>query len=208
MLVEEKIGGNYKVIKAVIFDCFGVVVRDVLTHMTSELKGANRDEDAAEIHGLMHAADRGIMSQDESLDAIAGILDIGKKELMDELKTGEVPNLELLDFIKTLRPTYKTAIMSNISSRERIEMRLDNHSLDEWFDGVIVSGEVGHVKPEPAMYELTLEKLGVQADEAIFTDDIEYFCQVGEELGLHAIPFENTKQFTHDFKQLEEKYGH
>jgi len=195
------------VIKAVIFDCFGVVIRDVLTHTISELKGANRDEEAAEIHSLMHAADRGIMPQDESLEAISGILGITKNELMDELKNGEVPNTELLDFIKTLRPQYKTAMMSNISSRERIETRLDNHSLDEWFDDVIVSGEVGHVKPEPAIYELTLKKLGVTANEAIFTDDIEYFCQVGEELGLHVVPFESTKQFMHELKHLEEKYG-
>lgn len=195
-------------IKAVIFDCFGVVIRDVLTHMISELKGANRDEEAAEVHGLMHAADRGIMSQDESLEAISKIFAISKNELIDQLTAGEVPNLELLEFIKTLRSKYKTAIMSNISSSERIEMRLDGHMLDEWFDVVIVSGEVGHAKPEPAIYELTLEKLDATADETIFTDDIEYFCQVGDELGLHTIPFENTKQFIHDFKQLEEKYGH
>jgi putative hydrolase of the HAD superfamily len=194
-------------IKAVVFDCFGVVLRDVLTHTVAELKGANRDEEAAEVHGLMHAADRGIMSQDEALAGMSDILGTTKAELAERLALGEEPNRELLDFIKSLRPKYKVALMSNIASRERIAERLKSHSLDEWFDEVVVSGEVGFVKPEPEIYEITLSKLGVKAGETVFTDDIEYFCAVGEELGLHAVQFENTKQFIHDFRMLEEQYG-
>ncbi len=66
--------------------------------------------------------------------------------------------------------------------------------VDEIFHEVVDSAFVGTRKPEPKIYELTLERLGVAAEQALFVDDIELNCTAARELGLPAVWFQNTDQ--------------
>ena len=61
--------------------------------------------------------------------------------------------------------------------------------VDEIFDVVVDSAFVGTRKPEPRIYELTLERLGVTADAALLIDDIEINCEAARELGMGAVWF-------------------
>lgn len=190
-------------IKAVIFDCFGVLISGVMEGIVHELQAEGRDADAEEVHSLMHVSDAGIISLDEQMERLSQLLDQPVQELWQRLKVGEVPNDALIGYIESLKPRYKVALMSNISGRRRISIRLPEATLERLFDVVVLSGEIGHVKPEPEIYEMTLEKLGVAAHEAVFTDDIEINCQAAEDLGIRSIQFLSFPQFKCEFEDLE-----
>ncbi len=190
-------------IKAVIFDCFGVLISGVMEGIVRELQAEGRDADAEEVHSLMHVADKGIITLDEQMERLSQLLDKPVEELWQRLEVGEVPNEELMQYIESLRSRYKTALMSNIAGRRRISIRLPDGMLDKLFDVVVLSGEIGHVKPEPEIYDITLQKLGVAANEAVFTDDLEINCHAAEELGIRSIQFFTAGQFKQEFEALE-----
>jgi putative hydrolase of the HAD superfamily len=86
---------------------------------------------------------------------------------------------------------YKTAILTN-NVREWTDWR-------EWveahiFDLIVDSSEVGMRKPEPEIYLLTCEKLGVQPERAAFVDDIPTNIAGATAVGLHAIQFTTTDE--------------
>ena len=67
--------------------------------------------------------------------------------------------------------------------------------VDEIFETVVDSAFVGLRKPDPAIYELTLERLdGIAAAECLFIDDTEVNCVAARELGMSAIHFRDTEQ--------------
>ena len=103
-------------------------------------------------------------------------------------------NEPMIDFMRDLRGRgYKLAICTN-NVREwegRCRAKLP---VDEIFDDVIDSAFVGSRKPEQQIYELTLTRLGVDAAQALFVDDIEVNCTAAREIGIHAVWFRDTEQ--------------
>jgi putative hydrolase of the HAD superfamily len=85
----------------------------------------------------------------------------------------------------------KTAILSNgvpeIMARVAVE-----RPLPELFDAVVVSFELGHAKPEPEIYEVTLSRLGVAASESLFVDDRVENVDAARRLGLGVFHFTGT----------------
>ena len=75
--------------------------------------------------------------------------------------------------------------------------------MDEIFEFVVDSAFVGMRKPEPAIYELTLERLGdVEAGECVFVDDVEINCDAARELGMEAVHFVDNEQALRDLDLL------
>ena len=66
--------------------------------------------------------------------------------------------------------------------------------IDELFEVVVDSAFVGMRKPDPRIYELTLERLGLPAEACAFVDDIEHNCEAATALGIHAVWFQDTEQ--------------
>ena len=66
--------------------------------------------------------------------------------------------------------------------------------VDEIFDIVVDSAFVGTRKPEPRIYEITLERLGVAPAEAVFIDDVEANCDAARDLGMRAVWFRSNDQ--------------
>ena len=95
---------------------------------------------------------------------------------------------------------YKLAVLSNSPPGLA-------HWLDEWgllalFDVVFCSGDEGVKKPDPAAFEITLERLGIAPEEAIFIDDTMRHVNVARSLGLHAILFTTAEALTEDLGAL------
>ncbi len=93
---------------------------------------------------------------------------------------------ENVALIRALRPLYRTAILSNadISLRARVERDLDLHDL---FDAIICSAEVGMAKPEPGIYRLAADRVGLPPDGCLFVDDYEPNIQAAEETGMRVL---------------------
>jgi len=69
-------------------------------------------------------------------------------------------------------------------------------------DDMVISGEVGHVKPEPEIYHLLLEKIGRPAQECLFIDDSLPNIQQSKKMGFEAIHFESPEQLAGELKSM------
>jgi putative hydrolase of the HAD superfamily len=110
-------------------------------------------------------------------------------------------NVELATYFSSLRPRYRTALLSNsfVGARTREQER---YHFEEMTDLIIYSHEVGIAKPDRRIYELTCERLGVQPAQMIFLDDHERPLVAARELGIHAILFQNTAQAIADIETV------
>ena len=90
------------------------------------------------------------------------------------------------DFVVGLRPAYRTAILSNSAdgARREEQRRYDFESL---VDVIVYSHEVGLAKPDPKIYELTEQRLGVAPTEIVFIDDHKPNVDAAQQRGWHAI---------------------
>ena len=104
------------------------------------------------------------------------------------------PNDRLIDYMRGLRERgYKLAICTN-NVREWEARWRAMLPVDEIFDVVVDSAFVGSRKPEPRIYQITLERLGTAPEAALFVDDVEINCQGARDLGIQAVHFRTTDQ--------------
>jgi epoxide hydrolase-like predicted phosphatase len=91
----------------------------------------------------------------------------------------------MLGAVRTARENgVKTGLISNSWGAG---LSYDPKMLEELFDGVVISGDVGLHKPEPEIYELGAEKIGVPAGDCVFVDDLRENCEGAESVGMTAI---------------------
>jgi FMN phosphatase YigB (HAD superfamily) len=187
-------------IRAVIFDCFGVIITDALQAICDELN--SRDPAACEqVKDLIKANNRGLILPEDSNEQIAGILGISVQEFRRRIDSGEAKDERLLDYIVGLRGTHKTAMLSNIAGNS-LEHRFTADELERCFDTVVISGDIGFAKPEPQAYEITADRLGVRYDECVFTDDRDSFCEAARAVGMQAIHYTSFDRFKSELEQI------
>lgn len=91
-----------------------------------------------------------------------------------------------MEFISSLKTKdLKVAVLSN--TVEPLSARLRSAGLYDIFDVVVLSDEVNDIKPNTTIYQLTLQKLGVQAAECIYIDDLEKNLAPANSLGMTTI---------------------
>jgi putative hydrolase of the HAD superfamily len=105
------------------------------------------------------------------------------------------PNEPMIDLMRGLRARgYRMALLTN-NIREWEPLWRAMLPVDEIFELVVDSAFVGIRKPEPEIYELTLERLGGLAPEAaLFVDDVEVNCEAARKLGLGVVHFRDSEQ--------------
>jgi putative hydrolase of the HAD superfamily len=103
-------------------------------------------------------------------------------------------SIELLALADSLRGSLRIAMLSNASTALEEQLLRGKFNILDRFDLVINSARVGVCKPDPAIYQLTLERLGVAPEEAIFVDDLAVNVEAAAALGIHAIRFQNEAQ--------------
>ncbi|MCA9980788.1 MAG: HAD-IA family hydrolase, partial [Anaerolineales bacterium] len=165
-------------IQAVIFDVGGVLLR------THDWTGRHKwDEKLGLPHGRVEhtffnsdlglEAQHGRVTTDQHWHNVAQRLGIPHEQLPQlraDFWAGDRFDDELADLIRQLHGRYQTAIISNAPDDLRHVLTHDFHIADA-FDLIVVSAEEEVMKPDPAIYQRTLQRLGRQAEEAIFIDD-------------------------------------
>lgn len=101
---------------------------------------------------------------------------------------------QTVELVKELKGHYALGMLTNAPSRYSLDQRFQPGELDELFDVVVVSGEVGWDKPAPEIYTMTVEKLGVKPEECLFIDDIPAFTAAAEALGIKTYTFVNVPE--------------
>lgn len=194
-------------IEAIIFDCFSVLIGDASKMATAKLEHIS-PEKAEQFRSATHAADKGIITEEEAGRVQASLLGIAEADLKALRQQGETRNVELLEYIKnSLKGHYKLALVSNVSSRTRLESRFLPGELDELFDIVIASGDVGYTKPQPEIYYLAAARLEVGVEQCVMLDDIAAYCDGAREVGMNAIQFKTTAQGIADLEHFIDRGG-
>jgi glucose-1-phosphatase len=188
-------------ITAVIFDLGGVLVRTEdrgpreglasrLNMTYAELNDLVFDSESAQM------ATRGLMTTEEHWGSIRSTLGLSQSEFSivpTDFWGGDVVDTDLVNYIRSLRPEFKTALLSNAWDDLRQALKNNLKILDA-FDETVISAEVGVAKPDPRIFQITLERLGAAAQETIFVDDFVENVVAAQQLGFHVIHFRNPDQ--------------
>lgn len=94
----------------------------------------------------------------------------------------------MADLVRRLRGRYRTGLLSNASDVLPRLIR-ERYGLDGLFDVEVISALVGLAKPNPAIYQLALERLGTAPEATVFVDDYEPNVASAAALGIRAIHF-------------------
>jgi glucose-1-phosphatase len=196
-------------IRAVIFDLGGVLLRTADFSPREKLAdqlGMSR----AELEELIFGGDsggavqKGEISLEEYWRNVQERLNYSPDEfkaLIEAFFAEDGLDHELVDYIRKLRQGYKTALLSNATSDLRKQVA-EKWCIEDAFDIMVISGEVGMIKPETGIFKLTLELLGVEAQEAVFVDDMLRNVDGARKAGLNAIQFQSTQQVQADIEQF------
>jgi putative hydrolase of the HAD superfamily len=105
------------------------------------------------------------------------------------------PNPEMIELMRELREGggLRMAMLTN-NVREWEPLWRAMLPVDEIFEEVIDSAFVGHRKPEPRIYEITSERVGLPLDRCLLVDDMEVNCEAAEAQGMRAVQFWSNEQ--------------
>lgn len=123
------------------------------------------------------------------------------RQLRRDFWSGDRADMLLVDFLRRLRPRYRTAILSNAWPGARKALT-ERWGLADAVDEMIISAEEGVAKPDPAIYHIALRRLGVRADEAVFVDDMPVNVEAARALGMVGVVFRTREQTIADVRRV------
>ena len=171
-------------IKAIIFDCFGVLSTEGFRVFCDKYFKDSPDKRAA-AQDLMDRSCLGNMSFDEFESGLADLGGTSVASVREYLNRNK-PNEPLFKLIRDeLRPKYKIGMLSNSSANWLDELFTPEDI--NLFDDIILSYEVRVTKPDPRIYQLAAERLGVKVEQCILVDDIKRYVEGAEAVGMQAI---------------------
>jgi epoxide hydrolase-like predicted phosphatase len=186
-------------IKAVFFDNGGVITRtehQAPRQHLAERFGMDYEEIDKVVFGSPSAARAtvGEITEEEHWLTVMKMLKQPASELeriRDEFFAGDVIDIELVNFIRSLKSKYKVGLISNAWSGLRDY--IVREKFDDAFHHMVISAEVGVAKPETKIYHIALEQLDVSPTEAVFVDDFIENIEACEKLGMKGIHFKDPK---------------
>ena len=122
------------------------------------------------------------------------------KSFMDEFFGGDVIDRQLVETIRSLRGKARTGLISNAWSGLRDF--ITKEKIIDVFDTIVISAEVGVVKPSAKIYEVALEQAKVKASEAVFVDDVAVNIEGCEKVGMKGILFKDPQETTNKLNCL------
>ncbi|WP_376789080.1 HAD family hydrolase [Thermoflexus sp.] len=187
--------------RAVIVDFGGVLVR---SEDPSPREALAREFGLAveDLEQLIFASDlslraqRGELSEPEFWQAMGERLGIRSPERIQQVRqrffAGDRLNVPLVEALRQWKGQVALGLISNAWSGLREVLR--RLGLLDLFDEVVISAEVGLLKPDPRIYLLALERLRVPPEAAAFVDDLPENVQAARALGLYGIHFRDTQE--------------
>ena len=200
-----------RIIKNIIFD-----IGNVLLEWEPE-KYLKRSYDANKVDRLMdlvyssthwHNADRGGVK----FSSLQNLLceehpewanELGQLMTRDAMMSILIPKQETIDFMYEMRASgYKIYLLSNFPE-ECFSWVDETYKFLSDVDGRVISAHVKLSKPDPKIYELILEKYGLEPSETVFTDDLAINVQAAKDAGIFAIQFTDLASFKKQFEDLQ-----
>lgn len=185
--------------RAIIFDFFGVLVTEGFRQFRETHFSGNKQKEQEAID-LINQVDSGLISTHKFMDQLASLANLTHQQIDNELGQNK-PNRPLLDYIsQELHGKYKLSILSNSSENypERLLQPIDL----ELFADILLSYRYKMIKPQPEIYQLAAERLGVKTAEVVFIDDSPGHCEGAESVGMKAIRYTEFGKFKSELESL------
>jgi HAD superfamily hydrolase (TIGR01509 family) len=186
-------------IKALIFDCFGVLYWDDLNRLYNLV----HPEQFQDLTDLVHACDHGYLGKQDFLNSVAELSGISVEAVMAVIHDKSRRNEPLIERVKELKKTYKIGMLTNMG-QDTLDEIFTSAERAELFDDVVVSSDIGLIKPSRDIFEVALERLGTSAAETVFIDDRVVNTDGAERVGMRTILFTTNKQFEQELVALQE----
>ena len=171
-------------IRAIIFDCFGVMYHD----KASRLYDAVPTENHTALRDIIHAGDHGFISRDEYFAQAAELVDTSIEAMKQLAGAQYLRNDAMFELAASLKKHYKIGLLSNVGDTLLDEL-FKAEKETGFFDSFVESWRVGAIKPAAEIYEVALAELDCAPDECVFIDDIPANIEGAEALGMHGIIF-------------------
>ena len=178
---------------AVLLDWGGVMTRDLFGSFAAFCAAEGLDSSALadlfrhdrDARALLVDFECGRLEEAEFEPRLATALGVASHDgLIDRLFGGSAIDDAMVDGVRALRGRgVRTAMVSNSWGTRRYPREL----LAELFDGVVISGEEGFRKPDPRMYALGAERIGVSPSQCVFVDDLAFNLDPARELGMAVV---------------------
>jgi putative hydrolase of the HAD superfamily len=195
-------------LRAVYFDMGGVIVRTEFQaprqHLAERVGMEYEDIVRIVFEGeTSHQASIGKITEDQHWATVMRRLHLPASEIQavrDEFFAGDIIDRELLDTIRGLRKTLKVGMISNAWSGLR--PWIVSKKFDDAFDIMVISAEVGVMKPDPRIYQVALEQLDMAPAEAVFLDDVSENVEAARSVGMQVIHFTQPELALDKLKKL------
>lgn len=190
---------DYMSYKAIIFDLYGVLGLNGWQEF-KETHFSKRREVWEHLRSLGQRVDAGQASEAEFVRAVADASGESNATVRYQFEH-TVPNIELLNYIAaSLKGTYKLGVLSN-ASHDVLE-GIFSQEQRALFNQAISSYHVGLTKPDPKMFLLMCERLGVHPKECVLVDDQQRHFDVAESLGFTSILYSSAEQTIADIERI------
>lgn len=196
-------------IKNVIFDIGNVLVnfrwKEYLVEKGFEPDIIKRIVKASVASPYWDEFDRGVLSEDETMNLFIG-LDPGIEKELHEAYDSIVGMItrrdDAIPWVKSLKTAgYNVYYLSNFSEKAYNECR-DTLDFMDYMDGGIMSFREHVIKPDKAIYTMLLERYNLVADECAFIDDTERNIVAANQLGIHGIIHNSYEETSEELKKL------
>ncbi len=198
-------------IKAVIWDLSGVVlhtIKGTFNSLLAERLGAPLND----IERLMSSVenklwDMGEIDDDTFYTFLLKELNMPmeKKSVLRKFVLEDFYiDQEILAYTKKIRKSFTTVLLTNFPAHMHDFMKTD-WIVDGAFDHIIASCDVKLLKPDPAIYTLTLARIGCRAEETVFIDDQEINVKTAQKLGINGIVYQSQTQAINDLEAVLQK---
>jgi len=179
--------------RALIVDFGGVLTTNVFESFRDFCEAEGLEPDAVKrifrergqgLH-LLRQLERGEIAVDEFSARFGPLLGVRETDgMVERLFAGVQADDRMVEAVRRVKESGRpTGLISNSWGG----VSYDRVATDDLFDAVVISGEVGVNKPEPEIFRLGAERLGVAPEECVFVDDLRENCTGAEAVGMAAI---------------------
>lgn len=186
-------------IKAIIFDFFGVICPDLYWGwLRKQIPNLENQRDY--FQKLSDQFDLGKLSTTQLIKILSDKTSVEENKVIPFIEQSVQIDTEVAELIKSLKRNYKIGLLSN-SNSEFIEGILKEHDLNDLFDSVVISQKVGFIKPQKEIFEIALKELNVASSEVLFVDDRESNTSAGEKLGIKGLVYKDAVGLREELKR-------
>jgi putative hydrolase of the HAD superfamily len=195
-------------VRGLLVDFGGVLTTNVFDSFRAFCEAEGLDPDAVKMLfreepralAELRRLERGELTEEEFAERFGRLLGVSDTTgLVDRLFAHMAPDEQMVAAVRAAR---RAGVRTGLISNSWGAGRYDRDAFPELFDGVVISGEVGLHKPEPEIFRLGAERVGLPPEECVFVDDLNENCAGAEAVGMTAILHRGVERTLPELERL------